>query len=112
MLILRMFLRFPPVRKCAWLKRAVNRALRNEYGIGTCTVEEIGLHARAEASEKSRKLSTQCFNSDGIGRTARDRLCQVIPQHQLNPNLVTSFATDFCGVKTLRRPRGNRLRTS
>ena len=36
------------------------------------------------------------------GRTVRDRLCQVIRQHQLDPNLVKSYAIDFCGVKTLR----------
>ena len=35
-------------------------------------------------------------------RTVRDRLCQIIRQHQLDPNLVKSYATDFCGVKTLR----------
>jgi hypothetical protein len=36
------------------------------------------------------------------GRTVRDRLCQIIRQHQLDPNLVKAYATDFCGVKTLR----------
>ena len=35
-------------------------------------------------------------------RTVRDRLCQVIRQHQLDPNLVKAYATDFCGVKALR----------
>ena len=32
----------------------------------------------------------------------RDRLCQIIRQHQLDATLVKSYATDFCGVKTLR----------
>ena len=32
----------------------------------------------------------------------RDRLCQLIRQHQLDASLVKSYATDFCGVKTLR----------
>jgi hypothetical protein len=32
----------------------------------------------------------------------RDRLCQVIRQHQLDPNLVKAYAIDFCGVKALR----------
>jgi hypothetical protein len=27
---------------------------------------------------------------------------QIIRRHQLDPNLVKSYATDFCGVKTLR----------
>ena len=34
--------------------------------------------------------------------TVRDRLCQLIRQHQLDPNLVKAYATDFCGVKALR----------
>src|SRR5215471_5704331 len=32
----------------------------------------------------------------------RDRLCQLIRQHQLDANLVKSYATDFCGTKELR----------
>jgi hypothetical protein len=32
----------------------------------------------------------------------RDRLCQVIRRHKLDPNLVKAYATEFCGVKTLR----------
>jgi hypothetical protein len=32
----------------------------------------------------------------------RDRLCQLIRQHELDPNLVKAYATDFCGVKALR----------
>ena len=37
-----------------------------------------------------------------MGRTVRDRLCQLIRQHQLDATLVKSYAMDFCGVKTLR----------
>ena len=37
------------------------------------------------------------------GRKVRDRLCQLIRQHQLDATLVKSYATDFCGVKTLRQ---------
>ena len=29
-------------------------------------------------------------------------LCQVIRQHQLDPNLVKAYAVDFCAVKTLK----------
>ena len=36
------------------------------------------------------------------GPKVRDRLCQLIRQHQLDATLVKSYATDFCGVKTLR----------
>jgi hypothetical protein len=36
------------------------------------------------------------------GPKVRDRLCQLIRQHQLDANLVKSYAVDFCGTKTLR----------
>ena len=82
--------------------RAVNRALRKAYGIGLCSVEEIGSFAEPrQASPESKKLPPQPTNGNG-SRTVRDRLCQVIRQHQLDPNLVKSYATDFCGVKALR----------
>jgi len=83
--------------------RAVNRALRKAYGIGICSVEEIGTLAEpAQPSRDSTKLPPQPANGNGSGRTVRDRLCQVIRQHQLDPNLVKSYATEFCGAKTLR----------
>jgi len=82
--------------------RAVNRALRKAYGIGICSVEEIG--ARTETLESlatPKKLPSQPSNGNR-SRTVRDRLCQVIRQHELDPNLVRTYATDFCGVKALR----------
>ena len=36
------------------------------------------------------------------GPKVRDRLCQLIRRHQLDANLVKSYAVDFCGTKTLR----------
>jgi hypothetical protein len=36
------------------------------------------------------------------GPKVRDRLCQLILQHQLDAILVKSHAVDFCGTKTLR----------
>ena len=83
--------------------RAVNRALRKAYGIGICSVEEIGSFAEPPRAGSERKLPPQPSNGNGNGaRTVRDRLCQIIRQHQLDPNLVKSYATEFCGVKTLR----------
>jgi hypothetical protein len=84
--------------------RAVNRALRKAYGIGICSIEEIGSSAAEppQSSWESKKLPPQPANGSGTGRTVRDRLCQVIRQHHLDPNLVKSYATDFCAVKTLR----------
>ena len=40
--------------------------------------------------------------SNGNGSRVRDRLCQLVRQHQLDANLVKSYATDFCGTQTLR----------
>ena len=83
--------------------RAVNRALRKAYGIGICSVEEIGSLAEpSTSSPQSKKLPPQPTNGNYGGRTVRDRLCQIIRQHQLDATLVKSYATDFCGVKTLR----------
>ena len=82
--------------------RAVNRALRKAYGIGICSVEEIGAFAAPSiVSSEPKKLPPQPTNGGG-SRTVRDRLCQVIRQHELDPNLVKPYAADFCGVKTIR----------
>src|SRR6266568_7196622 len=83
--------------------RAVNRALRKAYGIGVCSVEEIGSFAEApQSSRESKKLPPQPANGNHAAPKVRDRLCQIIRQHQLDPTLVKAFATDFCGTKTLR----------
>src|ERR1700674_2159752 len=84
--------------------RAVNRALRKAYGIGICSVEELGSLAGQPASRPESRKLPQPANGNGNfgGRTVRDRLCQLIRQHQLDPTLVKSYATEFCGVKTLR----------
>ena len=83
--------------------RAVNRALRKAYGIGICSVEEIGSFAEpAHSYREPNKLPPQPANGNYGGPKVRDRLCQIIRQHQLDPNLVKSYATDYCEVKTLR----------
>src|SRR5712692_8115811 len=86
--------------------RAVNRALRKAYGIGICSVEEIGSYAEpTPSSRESKKYPPQAVNGNNGnygGPKVRDRLCQLIRQHQLDANLVKSYAVDFCGTKTLR----------
>ncbi len=77
--------------------RAVNRALRKAYGIGLCSVEEIGT-----VPNTGEKLPPQNTNGNGGGPKVRDRLCQIIRQHKLDPELVKAYAVDFCGTKTLR----------
>ena len=48
--------------------RAVNRALRKAYGIGICSVEEIGSFAEpAQASRESKKLPPQPVNGNHGG---------------------------------------------
>ena len=77
--------------------RAVNRALRKAYGIGICSVEEIGTIPNA-----GERLPPQNTHGNGVGPKVRDRLCQLIRQHQLDAELVKAYAIDFCGTKTLR----------
>ncbi len=79
--------------------RAVNRALRKAYGIGICSVEEIGT-----IPTNAEKLPPQNANGNGngAGPKVRDRLCQIIRQHKLDAELVKAYAVDFCGTKTLR----------
>jgi hypothetical protein len=83
--------------------RAVNRALRKAYGIGICSVEELGSSAGLPGpARESEKFPPQPANGNYGGPKVRDRLCQIIRQHQLDPTLVKAYATDFCGTKTLR----------
>ena len=86
--------------------RAVNRALRKAYGIGICSVEEIGsFDGSVPSFQEANKIPPQPVNGKNGnygGPKVRDRLCQLIRQHQLDANLVKSYAVDFCGTKTLR----------
>jgi len=79
--------------------RAVNRALRKAYGIGICSVEEIGTVPNPVEKLPPQKANG---NGNGAGPKVRDRLCQIIRQHKLDPELVKAYAVDFCGTKTLR----------
>ena len=85
--------------------RAVNRALRKAYGIGLCSVEELGWAPRSSASGSSdqRKASTNGNNDQQKGQPRlRDRLCLLIRQHKLDAGLVKAYAADYCGTPTLR----------
>jgi hypothetical protein len=90
--------------------RAVNRALRKAYGIGLCSVEEIGSNpVVAEKLPPKRAHADGSNNANGTGPKVRDRLCQIIRHHKLDPELVKSYATDFCGVKALREATREQL---
>jgi hypothetical protein len=85
--------------------RAVNRALRKAYGIGICSVEEIGTIPNPVERIPPQKANG---NGNGSGPKVRDRLCQIIRQHKLDPELVKAYAVDFCGTKTLREEAASR----
>ena len=85
--------------------RAVNRALRKAYGIGLCSVEELGWAPRpnASGSPEFRKASTNGNNGRQNDQPRlRDRLCLLIRQHHLDAGLVKAYAADYCGTPALR----------
>jgi hypothetical protein len=84
--------------------RAVNRALRKAYGIGICSVEELGSFSAPPqpspaAARSNGHYASKC-SSNGQPRL-RDRLCLLIREYNLDPNLVKVYAADFCGTQTL-----------
>ena len=81
--------------------RAVNRALRKAYGIGLCSVEELGLHPSSFEPEKRFDAAANNGSANGQPRL-RDKLCLLIRRYELDPNLIKRYAADFCGTETLR----------
>ena len=84
--------------------RAVNRALRKAYGIGLCSVEELG-SSRSNASGSSEQFrpTTNGNNGQQNGQPRlRDRLCLLIRQYKLDAELVKAYAADYCGTATIR----------
>jgi hypothetical protein len=84
--------------------RAVNRALRKAYGIGLCSVEELGSSSRNPGTGVDREPGvTQSNNHSNNGQPRlRDQLCLLIRQHNLDPALVKAYAADFCGMPSLK----------
>jgi hypothetical protein len=84
--------------------RAVNRALRKAYGIGLCSVEELGAFSSSPRSASTPATSNGSHSANGSGNgqpRLRDQLCLLIRQYNLDPNLVKAYAADFCGTQTL-----------
>jgi hypothetical protein len=86
--------------------RAVNRALRKAYGIGLCSVEELGAVSRPSrpsmASSQLPSNASQHNYGSGNGQPRlRDQLCLLIRQYNLDANLVKAYAADFCGTEKL-----------
>ncbi len=85
--------------------RAVNRALRKAYGIGLCSVEELGWLTGSAGPTGEQQQSIEPPNPNGSSNgqpRLRDRLCLLIRQYNLDPTLVKAYAADFCGTPTLK----------
>jgi hypothetical protein len=84
--------------------RAVSRALRKAYGIGICSVEELGSFSGPLPPAAGQKVAaTKPGSTNGDGHhPLRDRLCLIIRQHQLDAALVKAYAADYCDVAELR----------
>jgi hypothetical protein len=86
--------------------RAVNRALRKAYGIGLCSVEELGSFAPwAEQSRNGKPHRFPPPNGSGSSNGApklRDRLCVLVRKYDLDAAQVKRYAADFCGTEVLR----------
>jgi hypothetical protein len=99
--------------------RAVNRALRKAYGIGLCSVEELGARSdNAEPPIEARKRPSQSAGKNGShngsgngngGPRVRDRLCQIIRRHSLDPELVKAYAVDYCGTSSLKEAQRDQV---
>jgi hypothetical protein len=84
--------------------RAVNRALRKAYGIGLCSVEELGSSSsNSSRPSNHQESSRESRNGSNNGQPRlRDQLCLLIRQHNLDPTLVKAYAADFCGTPSLK----------
>ena len=83
--------------------RAVNRALRKAYGIGLCSVEELGWSPKAPDNAQPNQAKPFGAGNNGNGQPRlRDQLCLLIRQYKLDPNLVKAYAAHFCGTETLK----------
>jgi len=85
--------------------RAVNRALRKAYGIGLCSVEELGWSPRPSGPDRSHQNAPPANGNNGQQNgqpRLRDQLCLLIRKHQLDAGLVKVYAADYCGTPALR----------
>ena len=71
----------------------------------------MGSQRREELPQRAvRKLPLENTVTDnGNGTRVRDRLYQIIRKHELDGELVKSYATDFCGTKTLREAKRDQV---
>jgi|SRR5579862_612699 len=84
--------------------RAVNRALRKAYGIGLCSIEELGYVSSPHEQVQGKGIDSSRSNGNrsGTGQPKlRDKLCLLIRKYELDPTLVKRYAADFCGTEAL-----------
>ena len=86
--------------------RAVNRALRKAYGVGLCSVEEIGSasgldFAPVPPAKSSVKPKVVSINGNGK-LLLRDQLNELVREYELDAEQVKRYAADFCGAQQLR----------
>ncbi len=92
--------------------RAVNRALRKAYGIGICSVEELGSSSAFSMARQRQSVAEAVEPAHGNGHhPLRDRLCLLIRQHHLDPTLVKAYAADYCDVPELRQASRDQVAT-
>jgi hypothetical protein len=92
--------------------RAVNRALRKAYGIGLCSVEELGSISHSPGPARNHQSSVPSHSSNGSNNgqpRLRDRLCLLIRQYNLDPTLVKAYAADFCRTPSLKEANREQL---
>ena len=83
--------------------RAVNRALRKAYGIGICSIEELGTEPSSVEHPHDMRTDPPNGNGRATGQPRlRDKLCLLIRKYELDPTLVKRYAADFCGAEILR----------
>jgi len=85
--------------------RAVNRALRKAYGIGLCSVEELGWTPKTVEPAQTNQAKPVTGNGNGNHGShprLRDQLCVLIRHYNLDPILVKAYAAHFCGTETIK----------
>src|SRR4051812_30842559 len=85
--------------------RAVNRALRKAYGIGICSIEEVGTTPRpTEPPAQLVKFPAPADSapSHRNGHLLRDQIQLLIRRHKLDAGLVKLYAAEYCGTGQLR----------
>lgn len=80
------------------------RALRKAYGIGLCSVEELGSLSSSQDTAVQPLPAAKEAAEDGSNNfqpRLHEKLCLLIRQYNLDPVLVRAYAADLCGTKKL-----------